>query len=510
MRQKHNINAKGLMKRSRDRKGDGNILWPLVLSLVGLTTVSGIILTSVTLNASANTVTSTATARVTVAEACLMTANINPGDEHNATLIPGVYSVSYPDSPYANGIGKTTITVFCNDSSGFAIYAMGDNGNTNMVGASTGLLIPTGNSTSGDISQWTMKVTKVDDGSAYHPENLTIMNNFDNYHVVPSSHTKVAEFSSVTDGVGGQGSKIATTYAAYVSPSQTADTYEGKVKYTLVHPSNAPTPCNPYGTTIAEISCMQDINDQNKASIIASMTPLTAYTLVDSRDKQSYTVAKLADNKVWMTKNLNITGGTTLTPDDTDIASNYTLPASNSANADGTMVIDPNNPQFANNSKAYVFNSNNENCTNTTPCYSYYSFVAATAGSNSSGNEAPYSICPKGWKLPSTASGTNSTTDYRALAIALGGSASVSSYTNKTTPKGSVLYGIFTSSPYNFAKSKYFQTDAFSGVDDSGRYWSSYQTSSTGALTTYIKTDNVSFSNSGTIMWGMSVRCVVR
>ena len=103
--------------------------------------------------------------------------------------------------------------------------------------------------------------------------------------------------------------------------------------YTLVHPASAvlkvPVSCNPDGTTIGtntstDIVCMQDITSTNKSSVLASMTNEAQYTLIDKRDEKSYTIAKLADGKVWMTQNLDLDldSNTTYTNEDTDLGWN--------------------------------------------------------------------------------------------------------------------------------------------------------------------------------------------
>jgi len=136
-------------------------------------------------------------------------------------------------------IGTTNFTVFCNDASGFALYAIGytneDDGDNTLVGQTTSNIINTGQATSGNTSAWAMKMIKVTDGS-YQPNNLTITNNFNNYKEVPSTYTKVAEYTTSTDAT--LGSKLQSTYRAFMSTFQDADTYNGKVKYTLVHPHN--------------------------------------------------------------------------------------------------------------------------------------------------------------------------------------------------------------------------------------------------------------------------------
>ena len=91
-----------------------------------------------------------------------------------------------------------------------------------------------------------MKVTKVTDSStSYTPANMSITNSFNDYHVVPNDYMKVAEYhaatgSSATDTI--LGAKVETTYAAFISSNQIADTYTGQVKYVMVHPYDAAAP----------------------------------------------------------------------------------------------------------------------------------------------------------------------------------------------------------------------------------------------------------------------------
>ena len=148
-------------------------------------------------------------------------------------------------------------------------------------------------------------------------------------------------------------------------------------------------------------------------------------SLTDTRgDNQIYQVAKLADGHCWMLENLKLgstTGTLTLTPSDTNVASNFTLPQLTT-----TGTADFDNPG------AYgpVTGDTGEGETN----YGYlYNWPAVTAGESRTSHteadgDAPYSICPANWRLPtvgfsydeetdsSTASG-----DYSNLDIAFGG-----------------------------------------------------------------------------------------
>ena len=234
----------------------------IVLCLLNI--VTSIALSSNVANAD-STSSASSTASITVPEACTMTSTTNT--PHTATLSPNTYSGA-SGSEYANGIGKTTLTATCNDDNGFAIYAIGYTGNSydsenhnKLVGATTGGTIVTKAYASGDTtSNWSMKLTKITDpNESYNPQNLTIESDaegsFDTWHSIPATYTKVAQYhantgSSTTDTT--LGVKLETTYAAYISSSQPADTYIGQVKYTMVHPYTE-TPLQPQTTASGKI-----------------------------------------------------------------------------------------------------------------------------------------------------------------------------------------------------------------------------------------------------------------
>ena len=183
------------------------------------------------------------------------TININV----SCTLFNNVgtpHTAEVPNGTYRADIGTTTIKAYCNDTNGFSIYAIGYTGEgygvNTLVGTNVSTnTIATGTATSGQTSNWAMKLAAV--SGTYTP---TILNSYDSYHAVPTTFEKVATYTSATD-VGttmanASGSSLTTTYAAYVSYTQTADTYVGKVKYTLVHP-NTEVPLQPQTTEAGKI-----------------------------------------------------------------------------------------------------------------------------------------------------------------------------------------------------------------------------------------------------------------
>ena len=387
-------------------------------------------------------------------------------DSHNATINNGQYN---------SAIGESTIKAFCNDSNGFSVYAIGytdDTDGKNVLTNSTlgdTYDIETGTSTTGNTSQWAMKLSTITSpvptypiiiaGSTADTDKEQGDPDFTSFQEVPDDYVKVAYRKAATDiNPTGQstaeGAALKSTYQAYISPTQPAGTYTGQVKYTMVHPHNAAAPEKPISIETAMANAnkqklngyykMQDVDN----TICSSVNVLEADSLaelIDTRDNQVYKVAKLKDGKCWMVENLNIAGGTALSSTDTDFDASYTLPTTNGWTVIDSKLILPasaiknendnnltDSTQFSTSNYAYVFNSGNKtNCGESgqdTPCYSYYSWDAATLGSGrnigTDNTDATYSICPKNWKLPTSSGVTNNgwwkRGDFYVLATAYG------------------------------------------------------------------------------------------
>ena len=195
-------------------------------ALLGLTVTSGLLLSSPLASADNSAVNNV---RITIPISCNLSSTSTTA--HTATIDAGTYR---------NDIGESTITATCNDSGGFAIYAIGYSGdvhgdNTLINTTNENQTIASGTATSGATSNWAMKLTAVT--GTYEP---TIESAFQNYTTIPIVYTKVASHDSTTDQTTGANFK--STYAAYIAPTQYAGTYEGKVKYTLVHPTTESAP----------------------------------------------------------------------------------------------------------------------------------------------------------------------------------------------------------------------------------------------------------------------------
>ena len=201
-------------------------------------------------------------------------------------------------------------------------------------------------------------------------------------------------------------------------------------------------------------------------------------TMYDNRDgtERAYTTASITaggDTLCWMTTNLSLGKSTTtqLTADTSNVPSaGYTLPASSSTG-------------FSSNTVAYVYNSESTTCSSSSPCYGYYSWVAAAAGSTKSSGDAEYDICPKGWRLPTSA-------EYNNLK---------SVYTTGAT---------LTASPFLGVYSGQFNNSQLNLGGSYGIYWTATVASSDAAYRFLLSSSSANVTSGGGKNYGRSVRCV--
>ncbi len=221
-------------------------------------------------------------------------------------------------------------------------------------------------------------------------------------------------------------------------------------------------------------------NMQQMTSSICSSADIWNYKeLTDRRDSNKYMVVKLEDGNCWMTQNLRIFNKA-ITSADSDVTSNYTVPASSAVSSWGSS-----------NTQQKVHYANN--ITNG----AYYSWCAATAntcqvsGTAISSGDASSSICPKGWRLP-----TKVEMDSFITAAGLSGS------------DGSTK---IMAAPYNFPEAGLVTSSSLQDVG-SGGYWSSttlsdtaaYRLSFFGGKVTTVSSTNVSR------YFGYSVLCIAK
>ena len=269
-------------------------------------------------------------------------------------------------------------------------------------------------------------------------------------------------------------------FGTKISTNLVAGNYEKSVLFTAVAHANP-------AKTLHSISKMQQMTPEICAATTTPNKTATTLdtdgshygdpnyaptkTLTDTRDGNTYTVSKLADGKCWMTQNLRI-AGKTLTPTDSDVTTNYTIPASSLS---GFSAYDTSN--------AYVDNDGG-----------FYTWYTATAGTgtqalSTQGQNTTVSICPKGWRLPTNG---NSNSEFQAL---------YNNYNSSSTLR---------SNPVNLTLSGYVRSSSRYGQGSNGYYWSSTVNSSDHAYFLYLSASYVSPAGANNKGDGFSVRCIAR
>ncbi len=514
----------------------------ILLVSVPLLVVSGIVLSHLSFHSSATgsssgSTSSTDSLSFSISSSCTLSSVVD--SSHTAELINGTYT---------NGIGKTTITTLCNDGNGYSVYAVGysnnEEGNNRLVNTeSSNFNIVSGTAESGNTSNWAMSLNNLKDDPSLTPPTITL--DYDGiYGIVPDKWTKVASLpAKATDMI--KGSSFTTTYAVYTSSSQYAGTYNGQVKYMLVHPSYKPA-----------VYFMQDV-----ASWKNTLGLEESVQAIDKRDGESYWVTKLADGHIWMTQNLDLDiGGTNTAPlnsNNTDISTTasgsgiytagyteqdgvWTWNPVSTAITSNHVISDTSVPAWGNNNTTpysaeggdtYYYTSNTTDndarynslqaCKDAShtedECKryfagNYYNWTAAIASNNSSSlttqyANAPNSICPKGWRLPIATNANQSVYEFGELLYQQG------IITTKTstsyTENG---FNNIRKAPLWFVRGGLIRNIALINDGIYGVYWSSTTSDSSHAYSLYFDKSIVSPTNHNYDVRsdGRSLRCLAR
>ncbi len=323
------------------------------------------------------------------------------------------------------------------------------------------------------------------------------------------SHTETKPLLDISDPA--QSSTIGFKIAARSASTQASGTYNNVITFYAVGKPKPMTLNNVMADSGARKTEQGYYRIQDVTKEVCSTVDVIHSTLQvqDVRDNKVYTIAKLKDGKCWMTEDLNLAGGTEITSELSDVPGDYILPTANGFQ-NGNKLPE-STKQFNTNSRAHVFNTNNNTPDCSDPgCYGYYSWIAATAGSGANitayNADAQYSICPKGWKLPTSGTTVALKSDFYQLAVAYGMN---SSTVSQSTPNFYNQAGPGTV-PNFLMTGYYFGGSTFSSGNGAGSYWSSTSYNSNNALFINISDTAVQTGNNKDRYRGRSIRCLVR
>ena len=377
------------------------------------------------------------------------------------------------------------------------------------------------------------------------------------YNPVYASNT----INTTTTAVSNHPSSI--TFAAKANAELPAGDYMATLKFMAV--------ANPSGMRITDLEYMQDFTSLasiDRHSVLSSMGLNEQYQLKDSRDNKKYWVSKLetsCDNpramsyvvdgdtvcyQVWMTQNLDLDLETTassvavLNSDNTDIntcgdgiyATGYSVvngkctftpsvaTVNDVASTSNSNII----PQSLDVGTAYYYPGDvaGENgalpasCPSDESCRhylagNYYNWTAAVASNNSAAQTANYtnasnSICPAGWGLPTTATGSkNDYGDVNYLLVQQGITKALASI-DHTASFNTNGYINMQSAPLYMVRSGTFQNNVFIMLASHGFVWSGSTKSIDVAYDMFFSGREVGASFTHGRLQGHNVRCILR
>ncbi|MBR2725926.1 hypothetical protein IKE87_01510, partial [Candidatus Saccharibacteria bacterium] len=216
-------------------------------------------------------------------------------------------------------------------------------------------------------------------------------------------------------------------------------------------------------------------------------------TLSDTRGG-SYRVGKMKDGKCWMLDNLALGGSSEigLTPDNTNISANYTLPATRT---DGFTVYNEPRINIAYNATVPQGDDplKQQALAGDWKVGTYYNYCAASAGSycpaaGAAAGPVEQDICPKGWRVPSAGPGG----EYQVIYDAYG-----KNYTNFRTALHLPLSGT------------YYSAEVYT-QGSGGYWWSSTFNNGNSMYHLYSLTSGINPQAASHRDYGFSVRCVAK
>ena len=293
--------------------------------------------------------------------------------------------------------------------------------------------------------------------------------------IASASASSLNNFTNNTWGYNlTEGPTAGTTYSALpttnTTPTQTKDTSttnSANDTYTLSLGSlgakvDSTIPSGTYTSTltvavVAEPRAITYIQDLTLADCQSRASDADVI-VKDKRDDNEYTV-RYINGACWMTQNLRLSGGRTLTSADSNVASSWSFPSTPLAGS------------------SYSYTDPQVTVSSNTSYGGYYNFCAASAGTNcqtSSTVNTTYDICPKGWRLP-----TNSEMS------------GITSYSSAFSPVYSGLY----------------VSGLLSSTGSLGYWWSATADDSGSQYTLRYNSGSL-YTNDGIKTYGFSVRCI--
>ena len=469
------------------------------------------------------------TASATENNSSTSTSTTENGSDISTYAVTPTVGISLPASidfadvlPTPSGATTTAtadLTITTSDSAGYSLYLYSSDGD-NSLRPKISANISTINATAGDVG---LTLSSLEPNTWGYNLGTSAPTDTTTYSAVPTDNSTPIQTKDTSD-TNFANDTYTLSFGAKVDTTTASGAYSNTLTIAVV--------AEPRQLTWDELVYMQDMNPSACSNAVGGSTK----RLTDARDQKQYWVTKLADGNCWMTQNLDLDLSTSkaLTPDDSDVSRSWT--PTNDTLTDGTKTTIDNTAVWSWNLGDYVLTTPNAgnscgtsgisdfgDCTsvgfqsvagmtpmadgNVTDVISgntynahyhvgnHYTWNAATAGTGGTitSAEATDSICPKGWRLPtSTRSG-----EYQAL---------MNAYSISSNDAGSTAL-VFA--PLYFVRSGYVSSGSLLFAGNESDYWSSTAYSDTSdAYFLYFTLGYVRPSGYDTRYNGQSVRCL--
>ena len=286
--------------------------------------------------------------------------------------------------------------------------------------------------------------------------------------------------------------KPSVAYSLTMVPSVNYKFSSWSATYGTVGSASTQTTTYTAGSSNATLTASATSTSYNMQNLSPSnCTTSTAYAK-DTRDNHIYTIKRLADGSCWMMENLDL-GRTTLTTDLTSSNTNISTTVTASTFNSWKKTSETSTSTFTDGVFISIDGTDPNSGTAYGSVYNYYAASAGTiSGLSNPYNEAPYDICPAGWRLPTGgSSGEFQTlyTHYNSFDLMM-----------KPIPYGGI----------SFARAGYIYGGTGAYDNGIGAYWSS--TDESGSQSYYLSIvnknniDPVDYQQRSS---GYSIRCIL-
>ena len=371
------------------------------------------------------------------------TENNSAISTYSATPTVGISlptSIDFADVlPTPSGATTTAtadLTITTSDSAGYSLYLYSSDGDNSLrpkISANTSSIIATAGGVGLTLSSLKPNTWGYNLGTSAPDDNTT-------YSAVPTDNTTPIQTKD-TSSTNSANDTYALSFGAKVDSTIASGAYSNALTVAVVAEPRA-------------IIYIQDLT----LSDCQSRASDADFTITDRRDDNNYTV-RYINGACWMTQNLRLSSGRTLTSADSNVTQDWTFPT-------GSLT------------SGNSYNEARSITSSNTSYGGYYNYCAASAGtvcSSSSAQDTTQDICPKGWRLPTHNEQSG-----------------ITGYVSAFSP---VLSGYYTNGPL-------YDTGSY------GYWWSATAYSSTSQDGLYYYSGSLDTGTGYYKYYGFSVRCI--